>query len=109
MNYQEFLNTISVFDLGNASFNEGNSIDAFLFNNKWYPARAFVNYANGVNDINNHTAIKQLTTLIPYLRIKEAVNFIGSNQMPIPLARIERAMENKLVNQIYLKSVNQDI
>jgi len=70
MDYNLFVQTINRFDNGLARFNLGNNW-SFLFNNKWYPTRAFMveyNFAtNDQRDVNLHTAVFELTKLFPVI------------------------------------------
>ena len=93
MTHEEFLNNIDLFDQGLINIQNAH-LDAFLFNQKWYPLRLFVNQ---IDDLNNHRAIKELVLLIPYLRIKEDVSFHGANNLPIEISNQEKINELKLV------------
>ena len=98
MNYNQFLQTIDEFNQGDGQFNHGTSIDAFLFNNKWYPVKAFVNQALTDNST-THEAIKKVVSLIPYIRIKEDVDFSNSNNLPISLTDQEKMEELRILVQ----------
>lgn len=93
MTQKEFLHVKNLFDQGSIPIQNAN-LDAFLFDNKWYPLRSFV---NKVDNRNNHRSIKDLVLLIPFLRIKEDVSFHGSNNFPIGITNEEKIKELKLV------------
>ena len=76
MTFTEFIRTKELFDNGSMESIRNADLDAFLFENKWYPVRQFV--ASIHQGVNNQEAIKKLVLLIPYLRIKENVDFRGS-------------------------------
>lgn len=57
MTYQEFLQTKVLFDQGLVNI-KNTYLDAFLYDNKWYPIRAFVNQVHA--NMNNHESIKNL-------------------------------------------------
>ena len=68
MNNQIFLMTINEFDQGLVQFNLGENW-SFIFNQKWYPTRAFMNRYNfnsGIeNQINLHSSTHELSKLFP--------------------------------------------
>jgi hypothetical protein len=90
MTLQEFQFVKTQFDNGNIQIQNAD-LDAFLFDNKWYPIRSFVNQVHP--ETNNHLAIKTITLLIPYIRIKENVGFQGCNNLPIPINQHEKLEE----------------
>jgi len=90
MTFTEFIRTKELFDNGSMDNIRNADLDAFLFENKWYPVRQFV--ASIHQGVNNQEAIKKLVLLIPYLRIKENVDFRGSN-LPISITPEEKLVE----------------
>ena len=68
MNTQVFFTVIEQFNNGNVRFNLGTKW-SFLFNNHWYPTRAFmIAYSQqlGVNnEYNLHQAVFELSKFIP--------------------------------------------
>jgi hypothetical protein len=92
MTFTEFIRTKELFDNGSMEGIRNADLDAFLFENKWYPVRQFV--ASIYQGVNNQEAIKKLVLLIPYLRIKENVDFRGSN-LPISLTLEEKLVETR--------------
>ena len=92
MTFTEFIRTKELFDNGSMESIRNADLDAFLFENKWYPVRQFV--ASIHQGVNNQEAIKKLVLLIPYLRIKENVDFRGSN-LPISLTPEEKLVETR--------------
>jgi hypothetical protein len=92
MTFTEFIRTKELFDNGSMDNIRNADLDAFLFENKWYPVRQFVAFIH--QGINNQEAIKKLVLLIPYLRIKENVDFRGSN-LPISITPEEKLVETR--------------
>jgi hypothetical protein len=92
MTFTEFIRTKELFDNGSMESIRNADLDAFLFENKWYPVRQFVAFIH--QGINNQEAIKKLVLLIPYLRIKENVDFRGSN-LPISITPEEKLVETR--------------
>jgi hypothetical protein len=92
MTFTEFIRTKELFDNGSMESIRNADLDAFLFENKWYPVRQFV--ASIHQGVNNQEAIKKLVLLIPYLRIKENVDFRGSN-LPISITLEEKLVETR--------------
>jgi hypothetical protein len=103
MTQNQFQNLISQFDRGLIEISNQRNTTAFLYDKKWYPARKFVTQA--YPNITTQKAINYLLQLIPYLRIKNDVNFIGSHNFPIPLTTYETIEETRLVleklNELY--------
>ena len=70
MNTTTFFQTIADFDNGYNEYNLGDNW-SFLFNQKWYPSRAFmVRYMNNMNeqgakDMNLHRAVFELSKVLP--------------------------------------------
>jgi hypothetical protein len=68
MNTEVFFSLIDQFNKGEIQFNLGANW-SFLFNNQWYPTRAFmVNYYRQLgqnNDYNLHQAVFELSKFIP--------------------------------------------
>lgn len=93
MTIEQFENGILAFDNGEVPFNQGNSIASFLFNNKWYPIRAFALFCTGNQNITTQVAIKMITCLIPYTRIAEKIDYTNSNGFPIQLTNQQRLVE----------------
>ncbi len=104
MTNDEFLFVIEQFNNGQINISNA-EMDAFLYKKKWYPITLFVKQIHP--SINNHESIKKLVTIIPYLRIKTSVNFIGSYNRPIPLTIPETIEETKLalerLNDLYIE------
>jgi hypothetical protein len=104
MTLNQFQNIASQFDQGLISIPNQRNTTAFLHNKKWYPARAFVEQVH--QGITTQKAINFLHHLIPYLRIKNDVNFIGSHNFPIPLTIPETIEETKLalarLNELFI-------
>jgi len=94
MTFQEFLNVKAQFDQGLININNA-YMDAFLFDNKWYPVHLFVNQVH--QQVNNPSSIKILTLVIPYLRFKEDVSFHGCNNLPVQIGLNEKMEELNLV------------
>ncbi len=82
MNTQIFLLTINEFDHGLAQFNLGENW-SFIFNQKWYPTRAFMKryYLNNGNEIEVtlHRATHELSKLFPI--VSSEINYI--NHTPV--------------------------
>jgi len=70
MNTQVFFSTIDQFNHGNIQFNLGTNW-SFLFNNQWYPTRAFMRaYCQQLGQNNNynlHQSVFELSKLIPII------------------------------------------
>jgi len=68
MNTQVFFSVIDQFNYGNIQFNLGTNW-SFLFNNQWYPTRAFmIAYCQRLgqnNDYNLYQAVFELSKFIP--------------------------------------------
>jgi len=69
MNTELFFQAISNFDNGLVAFNLRSNW-SFLFNQKWYPTRAFMRHyleLNGTpnDDVNLHESVYQLSKFIP--------------------------------------------
>lgn len=83
MNTQVFFNLIEQFNRGTIQFNLGTKW-SFLFNNQWYPTRAFMSAYNqqlGVNtDINLHQAVFELSKFISI----SSADITYNNNMPVP-------------------------
>lgn len=94
MTIEQFRQIKSRFDQGLIPIQNAH-LDAFLFDNKWYPLRSFVNQ---IHQATNHKAIKELVLLIPYLRIKEDVDFTGCNNYPIQIDNVEKLEELRLLS-----------
>jgi len=92
MTFTEFIRTKELFDNGSMESIRNADLDAFLFENKWYPVRQFVAFIH--QGVTNQEAIKKLVLLIPYLRIKENVDFRGSN-LPISITPEEKLVETR--------------
>ena len=103
MNLYEFQQIKLQFDEGMVRIINRRSTKAFLHEKKWYPAKLFV--AQLHPDINAHESINILTNIFPYLRF-EQINFIGSNNLPIPITLSETMNETRLLleklNELYL-------
>lgn len=97
MTFQEFNQTLIAFNAGEVQFNHGQTIDAFLYNGKWYPVRAFVSHLHP--EINNHAAIKIIVSVIPCIRIKQDVDFQNANGFAIPITNAERIEEQQFLLQ----------
>jgi len=103
MTQNQFHRIKNQFDQGQVDISNQRNTTAFLYNKKWYPARKFTSQVHP--NITTQEAIKYLLLLMPYLRIKKDVNFIGSNNFPIPLTTQETIDEARLVleklNELY--------
>ncbi|MEI7584535.1 MAG: hypothetical protein WCJ44_17790 [Runella sp.] len=75
MTNPEFLHVKALFDQGLINIQNA-ELDAFLYDNKWYPLRLFVNQVH--NNVTNHYAIKILVLLIPYIKNKRKCSFSWS-------------------------------
>jgi hypothetical protein len=80
-----FFQAISNFDNGKVTFNLGENW-SFLFNQKWYPTRAFMrHYLELSGEPNNqivlYQAVNELTKLFPI--ISKEVNY--ANHLPVNL------------------------
>jgi hypothetical protein len=67
MNHLVFMNVINQFNNGQGNFNKGTTW-AFLYDQKWYPVKAFMETYNsqiGINAPNTHTAVFQLSNFFP--------------------------------------------
>ena len=82
MNSQIFILTIEQFNQGNVNFNLGTNW-SFLFNNLWYPSRAFmIAYCQQLgqnNEYNLHQAVFELSKYIPIV----SADITYSNNLPV--------------------------
>ena len=82
MNIQVFTSAIDNFNDGNIKFNLGSNW-SFLYNNHWYPTRAFmITYSKqlGENkDYNLHQAVFELSKFIPIT----SANISYISQLPV--------------------------
>jgi hypothetical protein len=82
MNSQIFLQVITQFNQGSIQFNLGEKW-SFLFNNHWYPTRAFMkNYFQQLGqptDCNLHNAVFEISKFIPVI----SANVMYNNHLPI--------------------------
>ena len=82
MNTQVFFSVVNQFDQGNIQFNLGTKW-SFLFNNKWYPTRAFmITYYQQLgqnNECNLYQAVFELSKFVP--TVSSDVTY--SNYLPV--------------------------
>lgn len=102
MEIEDLIAAIDQCDAHELQFNVGN-IKSFLFNGKWYPARAIVGAAAGIAnepaDYNTYQAVTKITELLPMSRIA-IINY----QHPQP---IELDAEAKLIQlRLYQNALN---
>jgi hypothetical protein len=97
MTIEQFSQGILEFNEGEATFSRGMTISSFLYKCNWYPIRAFVCQVEGNPNITTDISIRVITSLLPYTRIKENVDFTNSNGFPIPLNENERLVELSLL------------
>jgi hypothetical protein len=78
MNTQMFFSVIDQFNQGNIQFNLGTNW-SFLFNNQWYPTRAFMRaYFQQLgqnNDYNLHQSVFELSKFIPIVSADITYNY----------------------------------
>lgn len=104
---EEILLAIQACDNGELVFNLGN-IRSFLYNSKWYPLRAVVNFAKALNnegELTTDRALVELSFILPYIRIKE-IEY--NDHFPIAINNNEKLNEIKLLNEIIGGLVNDN-
>jgi hypothetical protein len=81
INYPVFMNVMNQFNNGQGNFNRGTTW-AFLYDQKWYPVKAFMETYNaqiGMNSPNTHTSVFQLSNFFPVITAQ--ITF--ENRMPV--------------------------
>lgn len=107
MTIENIRQAIETCDNGDLNFNLGNN-RSLLYNSKWYPLRAVVNFARGINnegDLTTNNAQLALSLVIPYLRIAR-IDFL--DHLPIALNNNEKLNEIKFINEIIGGLVNNN-
>ncbi len=99
----EFLQTKMLFDAGNVEFNHGQSVLAFSYQKRWYPAKAFV--SQNIPDVNTYQSVVELIKIWPTLFFKE-VNFINANGLPLEVTGQEIKDEMKVLAKRLLELVD---
>jgi hypothetical protein len=99
MNLQNLLHAINECDHGELVFNLGNN-RSFLYQKKWYPLRATINRARGLNSENELTtdrALLELSTILDYIRIGE---IMFKSYLPVSINHAETIIEIKKIANI---------
>ncbi|MCS5488868.1 hypothetical protein [Algoriphagus limi] len=96
MTREQFDQGILDFNQGEASFNHGINIYAFLFKNNWYPVDAFVKHVTGRN-YNTYQGVKLLVDVLPYLRFKN-VSFDDCGGLPVRITQEDILLELKYLS-----------
>lgn len=98
MNSTQFDQAIKDFDKGKIPFNHGKKTVAILYSRKWYPLNALVKHATNKPEITTNESRKVISSLMPYTRFKEDIDFSRSNGQPIKLTTEELMEEVRLLN-----------